>query len=329
MSRDDRGLLPEVRFDGKVMRGKDGWLFIDNDTNEVMRQQRGELLFSADELERWKGVLEKRIAWIAERGASYHFLVPPNPHSVYADKLPFEIPDGTARPVTQLIDYLDSTQSAAHLIYPLADMLERRDSHVYAETGTHWTDLGAFVAYEALMEEIGDRRPVRRLTAQDVTFVENDEPGGLGTKLEPPQSSTHVYGVPVNVEARMTHDNRVFLNGHRIEYECPVAGETTCLVFGDSFAHALLPFLAESFGRLVFAHLITLDRSVVEEVDPDIVVTVMNERFLIRVPDDAGTKTLSECAAEKRATGAVYPPRSTGGNRVDTPTPAWGKKFGG
>ena len=66
-----------------------------------------------------------------------------------------------------------------------------------------------------------------------------------------------------------------------------------------------LPFLAESFGRWC-SRTVTLDRSVVEEVDPDIVITVMNERFLIRVPDDAGAKTLEECAAEKRATGAVW-----------------------
>ncbi len=132
-----------------------------------------------------------------------------------------------------------------------------------------------------------------------------------------------MYGNPSVVAARMTHDNRVFLNGHRIEYECPAAGDTTCLVFGDSFAHAMLPFLAESFGRLVFAHLATLDHSLVESTEPDVVVSILNERFLIRVPDDAGAKTLEECAAEKRATGAVYPPRSHEGNRVDTPTPAW------
>ena len=324
----ERGLLPEVRFDGKVTRGKDGWLFIDADTNEVMRQQRGELLFTAAELDAWRALLETRADWLGKRGVPYWFLIPPNPHSVYPDKLPFDIPPGTPRPVTQLLGHLDESQSGARVLYPLEQLLERRDRPVYARTGTHWTDLGAFVAYEALMEAIGDERPVRRLTADDVYFVENVEPGGLGAKVEPPESSTHLYGAPSVAGARMTHDNRVFLNGHRIDYECPEAGDTTCLVFGDSFAHAMLPFLAESFGRTVFAHLSTLDRTIVESTEPDVVVSVMNERFLIRVPDDAGGKTLEQCAEEKRATGAVYPPRTTNSNRVDTPTPAWGRTFG-
>jgi hypothetical protein len=199
--------------------------------------------------------------------------------------------------------------------------VERRDEPIYTKTGTHWTDLGAFIAYEALMDHIGTDFEVRRLKPIDVRFQEVSAPGGLGRKLDPPEASTQVYGTPVEGAAQMTHDNRVFLNGHRIEYECPMAGTTTSLVFGDSFAHAMLPFLAESFGTVVFAHLSTLDRQLVEEVKPRVVVSILNERFLIRVPDDAGAKTLEEYAAEKRARGAVYPPRAHHGTRVDTPPP--------
>lgn len=314
-------MLPAPRFDGKVVRGKDGWLFLDSDTNDVMRQQRGELLFSEDQLRQWRRLLEERAVWLGQRGVPYYFLVPPNPQSVYPDKLPVEIAPETPRPITQLIEYLRAAGPSTSLIYPLEHLAGRRDEHIYTETGTHWTDLGAFVAYEVLMDSIGDDKPVRRLTAADVSFHENVAPGGLGRKLDPAEASTQVYGAPIETAARMTLDNRIFLNGHRMDYECPVAGDTVCLVFGDSFAHMMLPFLAESFGRVVFAHLPTLDRELVTEMKPDIVVSILNERFLIKVPVDAGAKSLEECAAEKRASGAVYPPRSTGGTRVDAPYP--------
>ncbi len=62
----ERGLLPEVRFDGKVTRGRDGWLFLDGDTNEVMRQQRGELLFSDEQLDKWRSLLEARTEWLGQ-----------------------------------------------------------------------------------------------------------------------------------------------------------------------------------------------------------------------------------------------------------------------
>jgi hypothetical protein len=60
----------------------------------------------------------------------------------------------------------------------------------------------------------------------------------------------------------------------------------------------------------VFGHIHTLDRALVEGVKPDIVITVMTERFLIRPPDDSHAPSLLELEAEKRASGALLPPKS-------------------
>jgi hypothetical protein len=94
---------PESKFDGKVVRGKDGWLFLDNDSNQFMRQHTGELGFSDDELWQWQRLLENRVAWLGTRGIPYHFLVAPNPHSVFPDKLPAGVEPKAERPVLQLI----------------------------------------------------------------------------------------------------------------------------------------------------------------------------------------------------------------------------------
>jgi hypothetical protein len=171
------------------------------------------------------------------------------------------------------------------------------------------------------MDEIGSEVPVRRLTSADLDFHESVQTGDLGAKLDPSESSLHLYGIPTQPMAKMTSDNRVFLNGHRIDYECPEAGPTVCLVLGDSFAHAMLPFLCESFGRVVFAHLTTLDQQLVMQVEADIVVSMMNERYIIQVPEDEGAKTLEQLADDKRARGVVYPPSDAGGTRVDAPAP--------
>jgi hypothetical protein len=314
-------LLPEARADGKVVRGKEGWLFLDNDSNEFMRQHRGELLFTRDQLAEWRTLLEARIAWLRRRGIPYHFMVAPNPHSVYPDMLPFDVAPGTPRPVMQLIGYLKETASPAKVLYPLDRLVEHRDRPVFTQTNTHWTDLGAFLAYEDLMDAIGNEARVRRLAHSDLTFHEQVEPGDLGAKLDPSESSLHVYAMPIDPAAKMTSDNRVFLNGHRIEYACPAAGTMVCLVLGDSFAHAMLPFLCESFGRLVFAHITTLDQQLVAQVEADVVVSIMNERYIIKVPTDEGAETLEQLAAGKRARGVVYPPSHTDGNRVDVPAP--------
>jgi SGNH hydrolase-like domain, acetyltransferase AlgX len=299
------GRLPEARFDDKVVRGKDGWLFLDLDTNQVMRQVRGELLFTAEQLEQWTVLLAERNDWLESRGVSYRFLVPPSPPSVYPDKLPFEVPASARRPVIQLLEHLEQRESAGQVVYPIERLISKRDCGIYARTNTHWTVLGAFVGYEALLDALPTASVGRRLKRADVRFREVMYTGDLGRKVVPAEESVHVYGGPIKPCARMTEDNGVSNNGHRVDYECGSAKTSTCLVLGDSYAHGMLPFLAESFSRTVFAHISTLDRELVEEVAPDTVVSVMNERFLVRVPDDSNGKSLDQWIAEKRA-AAVF-----------------------
>ena len=274
------------------MRGKGGWLFLANDSNDFVQQQLGELLFTDEQLADWTSLLETRIERLRARGAHYRFLVAPNAHSVYPHNLPFEVPEKVVQPVPQLIEHLERVGSPARLTYPLAQLIARRDEPVFTRTNSHWTDLGAFVAYEALMDDIAGDVPVRRLAESDLVFHEVVRPGDLGHKVDPPEASPHPIGMPARPIARLTNDNRVYLNGHRIDYECPEAGESVCLILGDSFAHMLLPFMAETFGRLTFAHIATLDLELVDELDADLVVSVMNERFMIRVPEDEDARTL-------------------------------------
>ena len=52
--------LDEAAHDGKVMRGKDGWLFLANDRNAVVNQHTGQFRFSPKDVQRWREVLETR-----------------------------------------------------------------------------------------------------------------------------------------------------------------------------------------------------------------------------------------------------------------------------
>jgi hypothetical protein len=56
-------------------------------------------------------------------------------------------------------------------------------------------------------------------------------------------------------------------------------------------------------------HMPNLDFDMVRALAPDVVVKVMNERFLIHVPVDAPAKTQAQLEAEKIAAGDVMPPR--------------------
>ena len=71
----------------KVLEGRDGFLFLTKDTNDVLGQHTGRLRFTKPQLEEWRTVLERRIERTAQAGAPYMFAVAPNTHSVYPEKL--------------------------------------------------------------------------------------------------------------------------------------------------------------------------------------------------------------------------------------------------
>ena len=89
---------------------------------------------------------------------------------------------------------------------------------------------------------------------------------------------------------------------------CEAAPATSCLVFGDRSSYRMLPYLSESFGRLVFAHLHTLDQALVEEEQPDVVIGLADETALIDLPADIEAPGAADMAARKLAAGAELMP---------------------
>jgi acetyltransferase AlgX (SGNH hydrolase-like protein) len=291
----------DPRHDGKVARGRDGHLFIDNDINQVMAQHSGQSRFTDAQLEHWRLLLENRIAWLERRGARYFFLVAPNAHSVYPEKLPEQVPSTPERPIHELMRHLRDKGSEARIVYPLEEISAAKPRPVYSKTSSYWSDLGAFIAYRALMEEIRpELSAVRMLELEDFEQSEEERPGDLGNKMKPPEPSRGVRLTPRESRTRLVSDNGIINNGRRIEFQGDGQADFTCLLLGDSFSAQLIPFLAESFGRLVFAHIPTLDHRLVEAERPDVVVTLLNERFMIRPPVDVPAKALEEREAEKR-----------------------------
>jgi hypothetical protein len=134
-----------------------------------------------------------------------------------------------------------------------------------------------------------------------------DEFGDLGWKMHRTEPVPLFVAEIHASRARLVSDNLVRNTGRRTEYECPAAPDSTCLIFGDSYSMVMLKFLVESFRRTVFAHLPeTVDFDVVESSRPDLVLSVLNERFLIKVPADATALPLARYQEIKREKGMIY-----------------------
>ena len=307
----DPEVLEKLRkiYTDKVVRGRDGWLFLTNDTNRSMEQMAGIVRLTQLKLRRWRYVLEMRTAWLERLGIPYFMLIIPNAASVYAEKRPegFEIVE--SRPVNQLLEHLEQTESFARVIMPLQELIEaKRERLTYIPTDTHWNEFGAFVAYEILLDEMTRRGvDVRRLRREDLRITEEERPGDLGPRVDPPLTSPHVLAEPRVPSARMVEDNRIYNNGRNVVYECdPAPG--CCFVHGDSFAYTMLHFLGESFGRLFFLHRSSFDYDAILTERPRAVVSIATERFIIRVPNDLPYTPFERVVSRRRKQGVVLPP---------------------
>jgi hypothetical protein len=285
--------------DGKFIRGRDGRLFLARDTNDVLAQHAGELLFESEELDRWTALLERRHCLLAECGIEYLFVIAPDAHSVYPDQLPAGVNHGQRRPVVQLLDHLAQRACPVRPIYPLAELRETRAGvDCYSRLDSHWNDVGAFVAYSRLAEEMQRRSPMRRLREDDVVFVTKPTMAGdLGYKVNAEPELVPVAEMRVQ-RARLVRDNRVQNTGSLISTFCPDA-PGSCVLMGDSYSWGVLKYLAESFRRCTFAYTPTLDLEFLKDQRPDVVVSLMAERMLIRVPDDERGASIASLAARK------------------------------
>jgi alginate O-acetyltransferase complex protein AlgJ len=300
-------ILTRFIRDGKVARGKGGWLFLDNDSNDVMSQHAGTRTLSPDELEAWRVLLEERTTRLAEKQIPYFFLVAPDPQGVYPEMLPDGFVPTRERPIHKLLARFQEAESRARLIYPLDELVAGKPNRLaYSPFDTHWTEFGALVAYSRIMKDVRAVVPVRVIDPADISFTTRMMPGELRYKLGFDDDVEHLQAV-FEVRALLVEDNEVEWTGAHLTLECAEAPPTTCVLFGDSYSLALLRFLGESFRRLVFVHSPWLDYELVEREQPDVVIRMLAERFLIIVPDDSQGATVNDLARTKRAEGLTRP----------------------
>jgi hypothetical protein len=304
------------RDDRKFIRGRNERLFLANDSNRVLAQHSGAVRFSAGELRWWRRMLETRAAWLRQTsGAGYVLLVPPNAHAVYPEDLPDSVESAPQRPIHQLLSHLQQTGSFARVLYPLERIVAAKGDElpVYPKTDTHWSDYAQFLAYCELARAVAGDVEMHELTRANVAFTADMHVGDLGYKLEPHQRSLHVWARVLQPAARKVEDNEVRGMGSMIATQCDAAPDGTCLVLGDSYAYGMLPFLAASFRRMVFAQTPALDFELAEQEAPRLVVSVINERFMIKPPSDVDGPSVREMAEAKVAAGDVRPPSGAWG----------------
>ena len=281
-----------------VILGKNGWLFYGTDG-------------AAEDYSRQPPVHRRRARGVArhaaahtglapQQGIDYVFAVAPDKHVIYPEFMPDGIHQGLSHSrVEQLMAHLraHSTVRVADLRPPVE--AARDAGRLFHVTDTHWNDLGAFVAYRQVIEQLGNPGGVPA-TFDDFDRQQVMRPGldlarmlGLKSVLEEED---------LRLEPRTPRRARVIepagasraLMDARVVTEQP-GTQPRAVVFRDSFGSAMIPYLSEHFSRAVYVWQNEFDPALVLAEKPQVVIQEWVGRHLhVHAPYDAVAAWRSE-----------------------------------
>ena len=143
---------------GKVLFGKDDWLFLTK--AGIINDFLGQNPLTENELELWKEVLEQRQQWLQKWGIRYLFIIAPNKTTIYPEMLPDHIQSSRGRSrMDQLMEYLRDHSTVEFLDLREPHWRAKSTGLLYHQTDTHWTDRGGFVAYLEISKSVAQWFP--------------------------------------------------------------------------------------------------------------------------------------------------------------------------
>ncbi len=273
-----------------VLVGPNNWLVYA--TNPGMDKFQNVHPLTDAELEEYGNSLEDFQALTESTGAHLLFVAAPYKNTVYPEYVPPEIHRiGDTSRLDQILNYL-----AAHLSLQVLDLRPamsqaKLTSQIYYSTDTHWNDLGGYAAYQAILDAVHPSFP--ELSPHPLSDFE--------IVVQPPKimDLSFIMGDTSLAEERVQlqflfkqssrTDSMVLPSGRQINFsrnrnpDLPVA-----LFFHDSFLYSVMPFLSEHFSAAYYVDMMAgndmLPRAWVEQIDPDIVIIILNEHFLDILP---------------------------------------------
>jgi alginate O-acetyltransferase complex protein AlgJ len=276
-----------------VAVGEDGFLF--QRFNCAFEQLCGEFTLNSEQLDRWVSLVESRHAWCSSRGIRYLFLAVPEKHVIYPDKLPGGAIISQGRPIRQISEAL-AGNVRGNFVYPdTALRAGRAVMDTYYRTDVHWTWYGAYLGYKELLTNLDSE--LLPISLEAVEQTQFRMVGDLGVRLDPPSYEVGVrIKHPAENRFHRVFSNNAYGRGQVEVFEGDDRALPKAIIFRDSNATAMIPFLGGHFSRLILVSATQLFHQLIRSEQPDFVITQMTERYiaqsdqdgLINFPDEFG-----------------------------------------
>ncbi|MFR3786942.1 MAG: alginate O-acetyltransferase AlgX-related protein [Agathobaculum desmolans] len=247
----------------KVICGTDGWLYY----TETLADYQHKPVLTEEQARETAALLAEMQAYCEARGARFLFTIAPNKNSLYPEHMPgrylqAEMPNHYA----MLRPYLE--EYGVHYA-DLFTFLSAQDETLYLKTDSHWSNRGAALAHDFLMQQLElphtafAQAPYTTANTHRGDLYEMLYPAGKALEAQQQYQTTFSY-----VREPRTAEDIL------IETTKADAPNGRLLLCRDSFGNALHPFLAEDFRETVITRQMPYPLEQVQEGDTVIIEIV-------------------------------------------------------
>lgn len=283
----------------KAFKGKEDWLFYKAENSVELYQ--GKLDFTKKQMELIAANLQQQKQWMTSQDILYSVFIAPNKEDVYFEYYdPHINKSNKIDRIQRLKQFLDDTDSGISFVYPLRQFLNEKtkDKLLYWKNDTHWSEYGAYFGYLVWMKEL------KKLN-RDVNVLQPDQfrlysavhkAGDLQQMLKMDRDARYddlQYAVPklmADYKYIVTETGEDSRKNRIIRTVCPERNFKV-IVFRDSFAENLLPYLSSTFHEVIYvwSHDVDSYKGFIQKEKPDIILHEMVSRFahLLLVQPDA------------------------------------------
>ena len=275
----------------KVIIGDHGWLMYNSPTDGVsLKDYYGYANFSENELKTFKSRIIDINEELKKNKIHFLFIVAPNKHTIYPEYLPANIRQmqGMKTRLDQVTQALKDTDiDFIDLRFLLLNEKKHAADLLYYRTDTHWNDLGAFLAYEEIITRLRRTYPKIKQLSRDDFIVRSEENRGTGDlagflNMSGLLSDTRIILEPkIKFSAAPAPVAYAPIAGRdTVGFEVPSPDLPVLVMFRDSFAASLIPYLSEGFSRSIYLWTNKIDFSVIVQEKPAIVIFEIVERLI-------------------------------------------------
>jgi len=288
----------------QVIIGKDGWLYLGDDYNQTLSDDR-RAATEAD-ISHGKKIGVATNAWgayLSGKGVQlFRIMIGPNKGSIYPEYMPFWARPAPSNPTDALL----AEAGHAHFIDLRPTLLAAKDIHgdnLYYKTDTHWNALGAGVAFRAFAKQVGKEAPELTWPAERVYELTGIAPrnGGdlanflrLTASLSDYEPKINLESLPVVTTQIDFYTKKIISQGGNPAVGAPTKpllvksvgalNDKKVLWLRDSFGISMSPLMAATFSEVLQLHwskVIAPDGNfsqLVEAYKPDYVFVTVVER---------------------------------------------------